>query len=286
MEKILSKNLPYFLVIAALIFLIIAVLSSGEKKPQLSASIEGTAERFAEETWENKDIFEEDLFEEDIFEDDIFEQEISAQDVFVQAVPELEEIVFEEPEKINFAGRNTAIAAIPKGGTVLFGFEANSPIWEIPDWCFEKRDYVGETVACSARFSREKASSLELMANFPGARWTSAYIEVQEYFDWMAYQALSAELFLPADAPMGLTARFILTVGEDWKWTEMSRATKLVPGEWNTITASIVPGSTDWRRTQVTDEFRADVRKLGIRIESNMRPAYDGPIYIDYVRLK
>ncbi len=100
------------------------------------------------------------------------------------------------------------------------------------------------------------------------------------------YKTILADIFLPKDAPFGLQARFILTVGEDWTWTEMARLVKLVPGEWTTITASIVPGSTDWRRTEVTDKFRADVRKLGIRIESNMRPVYSGPIYIDNIRVK
>ncbi len=109
---------------------------------------------------------------------------------------------------------------------------------------------------------------------------------MQEYFDWTPYNIISADVFLPEDAPFGLRANFILTVGEDWKWTEMTRSSKLIPGEWITITASIIPGSTDWRRTQVTDEFRANVRKLGIRLESNMRPAYSGPVYIDNVRLE
>ena len=169
---------------------------------------------------------------------------------------------------------------------VIFGFEEKVPLWEIPDWCFEKEDYVADSIAPSCKFSREKKSSLEVTANFPGRKWTAAYIEMQEYFDWTPYQSISADIFLPKNVPLGLRAKFILTVGEDWKWTEMTRLKKLVPGEWTTITASIIPGSTDWRRTQVTDEFRADVRKLGIRLESNMRPVYDGPIYIDNVRLQ
>ncbi len=169
---------------------------------------------------------------------------------------------------------------------VIFGFEEDIPTWEIPDWCFEKEDYVGESIAVSTKFAKEGKSSLELMADFPGKKWTAAYAEVQEYFDWTAYKSISADIFLPEDAPFGLRAKFVLTVGEDWKWTEMSRLKKLVPGEWTTITASIIPGSTDWRRTLVTDEFRADVRKLGIRVESNMRPIYSGPVYIDNVRLE
>jgi len=170
---------------------------------------------------------------------------------------------------------------------VIFGFEEDIPVWGIPDWCFEKEDYVAtERFTISKRFAKEGISSLELMVDFPGARWTAAYIEVQEYLDLTPYQAILADIFLPEEAPFGLKAKFILTVGEDWDWTEMSRSVKLVPGEWTTISASIVPGSTDWRKTQVTDGFRADLRKLGIRIESNMQPTYSGPIYIDNVRLE
>jgi hypothetical protein len=171
-------------------------------------------------------------------------------------------------------------------GKVLFGFEENIPNWEIPDWCFEKPDYVGESIAISNKFAKEGKSSLELMADFPGAKWTAAYVEIQQYFDWTLYKTISADIFLPKDAPFGLQARIILTVGKDWVWTEMARLVKLMPGEWTIITASIVPGSTDWRRTEVNDKFRADVRKLGIRIESNMRPVYSGPIYIDNIRVE
>ncbi len=168
---------------------------------------------------------------------------------------------------------------------VLFGFEENSPYWEIPDWCFEKDDYVGKNITNSSQFANEGKCSLEVLTDFPGKKWTAAYLEVQEYFDWTPYKSISADVYIPADAPYGLKSKIILTVGDDWKWTEMSRFVKLAPGEWTTISGSIIPGSTDWRRTEVTDEFRADVRKLGIRVESNMRPVYNGSIYIDNVRL-
>ena len=168
---------------------------------------------------------------------------------------------------------------------VIFGFEQDIPTWEIPDWCFEKDDYVGESIAISRKFAKEGKTSLELIADFPGKTWSAAYVEVEEYFDWTPYHRISADIYLPENVPFGLKAKFILTVGENWQWTEMSRLTRLIPGEWTTITASIVPGSTDWRRTEVVDEFRADARKVGIRIDSNMRPVYAGPIYIDNVRV-
>ena len=169
---------------------------------------------------------------------------------------------------------------------VIFGFEEDIPTWEIPDWCFEKEDYVGESIAVSKKYVNEGESSLELMVDFPGKKWTAAYAEIQEYFDWTAYKKILADVYIPEDASLGLKAKIILTVGDDWTWTEMSRLSRLMPGEWTTITASLTAESTDWRGTEVTDEFRADVRKLGIRIEANMRPIYSGPIYIDNVRLE
>lgn len=171
---------------------------------------------------------------------------------------------------------------------VIFGFEEKVPSWEIPDVFLEKDDHVAESVAISTKFAKEGQSSLEIMANFPGAKWTAAYVEVEQFFDWTLYKTLSADIYLPKEAPFGLQARFILTIVKNgtWTWTEMTRMVKLVPGEWTTITADLGPGSTDWRKTEVTDEFRADVGKLGIRIESNMRPTYSGPIYIDNVRVE
>jgi len=169
---------------------------------------------------------------------------------------------------------------------LIFGFEENMPSWEIPDWCFEKNDHVGESIAISTKFAKEGKSALELMTNFSGGKWAGAYVEIQQFFDWVPYKAILADIFLPKDAPFGLQAKFILTAGEDWAWIEMSRLTKLIPGEWTTISASLVPASTDWRKTQITDAFRADVRKVGIRVESNIRPTYSGPVYIDNVRLE
>jgi len=46
-----------------------------------------------------------------------------------------------------------------------------------------------------------------------------------------------------------------------------------------------VPGSYDWKRTVPDESFRADVRKIVVRIESNRRPIYKGPVYIDNVKI-
>ena len=179
--------------------------------------------------------------------------------------------------------------SVPRTGLysdeVIFGFEKDASNWEIPDWCFKDDSYKGVNVSVSETFAKEGISSLALMCDFSGEKWATAYVEVQKYFDWTAYKAVSIDMFLPSEAPVGLKAKMILTIGRDWTWTEMINSISLVPGKWTTITASIVPGSIDWRGAKILDEFRADVRKLGVRIESN-KAAYSSPVYIDNVRLE
>ena len=169
---------------------------------------------------------------------------------------------------------------------VAFGFEKDTQGWEIPEWAMEQEDYVGKTVAVSKDFAKEGKQSLKLMAVFPGKVWTAAIVEDFEYFDWTLYKSVSVDVYIPKDAPIGLKAKIILTVGEGWKFTEMARSVSLVPGEWATISANLLPGSEDWKRTVVDDNFRKDVRKLAVRIESNKKPEYNGPIYIDNIRLE
>ncbi|MBL7157587.1 MAG: hypothetical protein ISS92_05465 [Candidatus Omnitrophica bacterium] len=184
----------------------------------------------------------------------------------------------------------TAVVFLASGSAfaadkALFSFEGeDTEGWEIPDWAYEQDDYLGEELDVSRDVAKDGKKSLKLTVNFPGNRWNGAVAEIMEYYDWTPYSTLSCDIYVPEDAPVGLRAKMILTVGEDWKWTEMSRSDRLKPGEWTHISANLKPGSTSWRRTKPTDEFRADVRKIAIRVETN-KPAYNGPIYIDNVVL-
>jgi hypothetical protein len=168
---------------------------------------------------------------------------------------------------------------------VLFGFETGPEGWEIPDWAYEKPDHVQEAINISEEFASEGVNSLEVEAVFPGGRWAGAMVETMQYFDWSDAKALACDIYLPADAPTGLKAKIILTVGDNWQWVEMSRSFDVVPGEWITVEADISPGSIDWRRVEVGEAFRQDIRKVSIRVESNNKPAYAGAFYIDNVRL-
>lgn len=168
---------------------------------------------------------------------------------------------------------------------VIFGFEKDTQGWEIPEWALEQEDHVGKTIEVSTDVAKEGARSLKMMTVFPGKMWTAAIVEDFEYFDWTSYKELAVDVYIPPEAPVGLKAKIVLTVGENWKFTEMARSVTLVPGEWVTIAANLQPGSEDWKRTVVDDNFRKDVRKLAVRVESNKKPEYTGPIYIDNVRL-
>lgn len=168
---------------------------------------------------------------------------------------------------------------------VLFGFEKDTQGFEVPDWAMEQEDHVAKNIAVSKDIASEGKQSLKMDCAFPGKVWTGALVEDFEYFDWTPYKAISVDLYIPQTAPSGLKGKLILTVGENWKFCEGARSVQLVPGQWVTVTASIIPGSEDWKKTIVDDNFRKDVRKLAVRVESNKKPEYTGPIYVDNIRL-
>ena len=168
---------------------------------------------------------------------------------------------------------------------VLFGFEKDTAGWEIPEWAIEQEDYVAKTIEVSKDVANEGKQSLKVTTAFPGKVWTAALIEDFEYFDWTPYKAVSVDIYIPKEAPIGLKAKIILTVGENWKFTEMARSVSLEPGKWVTVSADLSPGSENWKRTVVDDNFRKDIRKVAVRVESNKKPEYTGPIYIDNVVL-
>lgn len=168
---------------------------------------------------------------------------------------------------------------------VLFDFEEDTQSWEIPDWAKESEDDVGKILSLSEDVASSGARSLQLLADFPGGRWTGAYVEVMMYVtDWSPFGSIAVDVYVPEGAPRGLKGRVILTIGEQWTWTEMNRGLPLEPGRWTTLTANLKPTSLDWK-TFPTDAFRKDIRKVGIRIESDRGPVYTGPIYLDQVRL-
>ncbi len=168
---------------------------------------------------------------------------------------------------------------------VIYGFEGGVEGWAIPDWAKFSSDYALKGVSVSKAVAQEGTSALELQAEFPGGRWAGAYVEREiDVRDWTQFRHLSVSLYVPPEAPTGLKGRIILTVGDAWQWTEMNRAVALQPGAWTSITVDLTPTSLNWKFF-LDEEFRKDVRKLGVRIESDTQPAYRGSIFVDNVCL-
>ena len=166
---------------------------------------------------------------------------------------------------------------------ILYNFEVDEEGWEIPSWAADKSDHVAKSLATSDAIASNGKKSLELQSEFPGGMWAGSLIEIEHYLDLSPYDIISADIYLPPDAPEGLRAKLILTVGENWKFVEMARSAKLEPGKWIKLSAKITEDSTDWKRTQVNQAFKSDVRKITLRIESNRKPVYSGPVYIDNI---
>jgi hypothetical protein len=170
-----------------------------------------------------------------------------------------------------------------KNKRTFYDFEDGDDGWEIPSWALEKPDHVATSIEVSEDVASSGKDSIKVQADFKGGAWAAALVEVQQFLDLTNYDAISVDVYVPAECPPGLRAKIILTVGEDWKFTEMARSIPLTPGAWTTIAADISEGSIDWKRTTVDKAFKEDVRKVTVRIESNRKPAYTGPIYIDNI---
>ena len=167
---------------------------------------------------------------------------------------------------------------------VIYGFEGTLRGWAIPDWAKSSTDYGGASLSISDAVAAEGHSALEIRAILSGERWSGAYVEREvEVTDWTPFGRLSVDVYLPPQAPEGLAGKIILTLGDQWQWTEMNRSIPLVPGEWMRIAVSLKPGSMDWK-TFPDDEFRKNVRKIGVRIESN-KTAYTGSMFLDNMLL-
>jgi hypothetical protein len=178
-----------------------------------------------------------------------------------------------------------APASVTAEEIVIYGFEGSPEGWAIPDWAKSSADYVGQECLVSQEKAGEGRSALEVRADFPGERWTGVYVEREvEVTDWTPFGTLAVDVYLPPTAPEGLQGKLILTVGEEWTWTEMNQTVPLAPGTWTTLSANLKPGSMDWKFFP-DEKFRGNVRKVGVRIESDKAPVYRGSVFLDNIRL-
>lgn len=178
-----------------------------------------------------------------------------------------------------------AVVRAQENGLVIFDFENGMEDWVIPEWALSSPDNVSKSLTPSLDFVSHGKGSLQVLVDFPGGKWAGGYLERMMYVtDWTPFGAIAADIYVPYNAPNELKARFILTVGDKWEWTETNRALELHPDQWTTITAHLKEGSLDWKFFP-DETFRKDIRKVGIRVEADEGAVYSGPIYIDNIRL-
>ena len=167
----------------------------------------------------------------------------------------------------------------------LFGFEDGLQGWTIPAWEQTAPDYAGRRLDISREMMSHGLAALVFFVDFTGDRWMGAYVErMMDVTDWRPFRILAADVYLPPEAPAGLKARVILTMGEQWQWTEQNRAVPLEPGQWTTVTVNLTADSLDWSFFP-DDTFRRDIRKIGLRIEAERGTTYRGPVHLDDIRL-
>ena len=171
---------------------------------------------------------------------------------------------------------------------VLFDFESDLDGWRIPDWAFEKSDNAAVQVSVAPDQASSGKKSLKLGSKFPPKMWSGSYVEIEResgnYMDFSPHPMLKVDVFLPAEAPKKMKGEIILTVGDAWAWTEMRQPIELTPGAWTTLQANVLPDSTSWK-ARLTPDLVSDVRKLGVRVSCSSG-SYEGPVYIDNVRLE
>ncbi|HNX91853.1 MAG TPA: hypothetical protein PKY78_07370 [Candidatus Omnitrophota bacterium] len=162
--------------------------------------------------------------------------------------------------------------------------------WGIPEWSGEKADHINPVLSIDENFGdKQDSMSLKLNLSFSGEAWSAGIIEANGVFDLTLYRALTFSVYLPSDAPKGIEARAIIVSGDDFKWIEMGRSFVVEPGRKTVIKANLKNGCRDWRikgeQIVLTEALKQDIRKVAIRIESNV-VKYDGPIYLDDIQIE
>jgi hypothetical protein len=164
-------------------------------------------------------------------------------------------------------------------------FEGAEPDkWTIPDWAKEKADHVAQAIEVSKEVASKGSQSLKVDCAFPGDKWTTAVVETEDYLDLTDKTTLAFDVYIPKDAPEGLKGNICVTYGSGWAWAEQMKDIPIKPGVWNPIEVDISNTSKDWKKLRIDEEFRGDIRKIDLRVISDKKPSYLGPVFIDNVR--
>ena len=185
------------------------------------------------------------------------------------------------------------VLALATPEEIRFTFDEGIEGWKVPDWAFEKRDYVAGEVQLTEKKVKSGSGALEIKCDFPGNRWTAALVELEGNMDFSPYDEMSVDIFIPRGAPKGFfKARFVMTVGVGWHFIEMREPVELMPGKWITLKTKIEKEElmvSSWRGRGERRLFKHidAVKKVAVRIEYDASPPhtiggrYHGPIFMD-----
>jgi hypothetical protein len=160
---------------------------------------------------------------------------------------------------ITASERETVVIAPALGQAetlTLLGFENGLDGWYRPDWADGNRDAEGKLYGLSVI-----EGTLAMPLCIRDGKASQAFVGVRSNQRWTDVARVRTRIFLPADAPEGLTAQFF-RVGEDWKWRDHTPLTILKPGQWTDLEIAIngSEGAAAWHIPE--SELAAGLNKM------------------------
>ncbi len=171
------------------------------------------------------------------------------------------------PSDVPAAAEPEAAPAVLES-SLLYSFEDDLGGWVMADYW-----PAGRALEQSTGQATEGSASLMLSGEFSGTTWEEmgVYIDPPDGLDLSAYDALSLDVYAPAEAS-GFIAQVFMKTGDGWAWVNTAD-TALVPGEWTTITAEL---------SKMGDP--AAVKEIGVKIGTSTT-AFSGAFYVDNVQV-
>ncbi|MFH1665866.1 MAG: S1C family serine protease [Candidatus Omnitrophota bacterium] len=173
-----------------------------------------------------------------------------------------------------------------KGYITIYDFSDGLQGWGIPAWALSIPSYVTRSVQPSGEHAVKGDNSLQVYGNFSGARWQAVIAEVQQPLNLTKYSSVSADVYVPEDAPKGLYADLGITFGRDLRWVYMNKPVSLLPGRWSRVEAGVAPGADGWREYTPDGKFRKTIKRVNVRVFKEGDVTYEGPVYIDNVCIR
>jgi len=141
--------------------------------------------------------------------------------------------LFVEVEGISKQTVRQVVTTESKDPILLFDFTHDTEDWTMPDWPEANKSPNGVRYACTA-----PDQTLNIPLSFGKLAKTEGFVNYGPASNWQRFRSVSADVYIPADAPKGFRASFFL-MGDGWKWNIPLDMTQLEPGKWNRIEAPL-----------------------------------------------